>query len=150
MQSVGAAITAALPLEQTKAVIALILFALNSSANAMTVIFKDYKAATAMKGLFIICISMVSGIIELNGVLEEKRQQPLFCLHEKLELTIEQVEDIMMRQAEKITDPDQLPIGLLLAQGLQNTFPATKSISGRNVLRVLRKFCDLVFWMYGE
>ena len=60
MRSVGAAITAALPLEQTKAVIALILFALNSSANAMTVIFKDYKAATAMKGLFIICISMVS------------------------------------------------------------------------------------------
>jgi hypothetical protein len=40
-----------------------------------------------------------------------------------LALTIEQVEDIMMRQAEKITDPDQLPIGLLLAQGLQTTFP---------------------------
>ena len=117
MRSVGAAITAALPLEQTKAVIALILFALNSSANAMTVIFKDYKAATAMKGLFIICISMVSGIIELNGVLEEKRQQPLFCLHEKLALTIEQVEDIMMRSAEKITDLDRLPIGLILAQG---------------------------------
>ena len=29
----------------TKAVIALILFGLTSSANAMTVIFKDYKAA---------------------------------------------------------------------------------------------------------
>ena len=76
-----------------------------------------------MKRLFIICISMVSGIIELNGVLEEKRQQPLFCLPEKLELTVEQAEDIMMRQAQKMTDPDQLPIGLLLVQGLQNTFP---------------------------
>jgi len=63
------------------------------------------------------------GIIELNVVLKEKKQQPLFCLPEKLELTIEQAEDIMMRQAEKITDPDQLPIGLILAQGLQNTFP---------------------------
>ena len=31
----------------TKAVIALILFGLTSSANAMTVIFKDYKAATS-------------------------------------------------------------------------------------------------------
>jgi hypothetical protein len=38
-------------------------------------------------------------------------------------LTVGQAEDIMMRQAEKITDPEQLPIGLLLAQGLQNTFP---------------------------
>jgi hypothetical protein len=40
--------------------------------------------------------------------------------------TVGQAEDIMMRQAEKITDPDQLPIGLLLAQGLQNTFPCDK------------------------
>jgi hypothetical protein len=30
-------------------------------------------------------------------VLEEKRQQPLFCLPEKLVLTIEQAEDIVMR-----------------------------------------------------
>jgi hypothetical protein len=133
--------------------IALMLVSLTSSTNALTVIFKDYKAAANKdeKAFYLLYLDGVrEGIIELNGVLEEKRQQPLFCLHEKLELTIEQVEDIMMRQAEKITDPDQLPIGLLLAQGLQNTFPATKSISGRNVLRVLRKFCDLVFWMYGE
>ena len=40
-----------------------------------------------------------------------------------LALTVGQAEEIMMRQAEKVTDPDQLPIGLLLAQGLQNTFP---------------------------
>jgi hypothetical protein len=40
-----------------------------------------------------------------------------------LALTVGQAEDIVMHQAEKITDPDQLPIGLLLAQGLQNTFP---------------------------
>ena len=119
MQSVGAAITAALPLEQTKAVIALILFALNSSGNAMTVIFKDYKAATSDERAFyyLYLDGVREGIIELNGVLEEKRQQPLFCLHEKLALTIEQVEDIMMRQAEKITDLDRLPIGLILAQG---------------------------------
>jgi len=63
---------------------------------------------------------------KLNVVLEEKRQQPLFCLPEKLELTVEQAEDIMMRQAQQMTDPDQLPIGLLLAQGWQNTFPCDK------------------------
>jgi len=109
----------------TKAVIALILFGLPSSANAMTVIFKDYKAANNdEKAFYYLYLDGVrEGIIELNVVLEEKRQQPLFCLPEKLELTVGQAEDIVMRQAEKITDPDQLPIGLLLAQGLQNTFP---------------------------
>jgi hypothetical protein len=29
----------------------------------------------------------------------------------------------MMRQAKKVADPDQLPIGLLLAEGLKDTFP---------------------------
>ena len=108
----------------TKAVIALML-SLTSCANAMTVIFKDYKAANNdEKAFYLLYLDGVrEGIIELNVVLEEKRQQPLFCLPEKLELTVGQAEDIMMRQAEKITDPDQLPIGLLLAQGLQNTFP---------------------------
>jgi hypothetical protein len=109
----------------TKVVTALILFGLTSSANAMTVIFKDYKAATSdEKAFYLLYLDGVrEGIIELNVVLEEKRQQPLFCLPEKLALTVGQAEDIMMRQAEKITDPEQLPIGLLLAQGLQNTFP---------------------------
>ena len=85
----------------------------------MTVIFKDYKAATSDERAFyyLYLDGVREGIIELNGVLEEKRQQPLFCLHEKLALTIEQVEDIMTRQAEKITDLDRLPIGLILAQG---------------------------------
>src|SRR3974377_663376 len=111
----------------TKAVIALML-SLTSSANAMTVIFKDYKAANNdEKAFYLLYLDGVrEGIIELNVVLEEKRQQPLFCLPEKLELTVEQAEDIMMRQAQKMTDPDRLPIGLLLAQGLQNTFPCDK------------------------
>ena len=107
-------------------VIALILFGLTSSANAMTVIFKDCKAAANKdeKAFYLLYLDGVrEGIIELNAVLKEKRQQALFCLPEKSELTVGQAEDIMMRQAEKITDPDQLPIGLLLAQGLQNTFP---------------------------
>ena len=95
----------------TKAVIALML-SLTSSANAMTVIFKDYKAANNdEKAFYLLYLDGVrEGIIELNVVLEEKRQQLLFCLPEKFELTVGQAEDIMMRQAEKITDPDQLPI----------------------------------------
>ena len=99
--------------------ITLMLVSLTSSADAMTVIFKDYKAATSdEKAFYYLYLDGVrEGIVELNVVLEEKRQQPLFCLPERLELTIEQAEDIMMRQAEKITDLDRLPIGLILAQG---------------------------------
>jgi hypothetical protein len=110
------------------AVIALMLVSLTSSANAMTVIFKDYKAATSHEKAFyyLYLDGAREGIVELNVVLEEKRQQPLFCLPEKLVLTVEQAEDIMMRQAQKMTDPDQLPIGLLLAQGLQDTFPCNE------------------------
>jgi len=87
---------------------------------------RDYKAAANKdeKAFYLLYLDGVrEGIIELNVALEEKRQQPLFCLPDKLALTVGQAEDIVMRQAEKITDPDQLPIGLLLAQGLQNKFP---------------------------
>jgi len=83
----------------TKAVIALMLFNLISSANAMTVIFKDYKAAANKdeKAFYLLYLDGVrEGIIELNVVLEEKRQQPLFCLPEKSALTVGQAEDIMM------------------------------------------------------
>src|SRR5262249_54130560 len=105
--------------------IALMLVSLTSSANAMTVIFKDFKVATSdEKAFYYLYLDGVrEGITELNVVLEEKKQQPLFCLPEKLALTVRQLEDIMVRQAEKMTNPDQLPIGLLLAQGLRNTFP---------------------------
>jgi hypothetical protein len=79
----------------------------------MTVIFKDYKAANNDERAFYLLYldGVREGIIELNVVLEEKRQQPLFCLPEKLVLTIEQAEDIVMRQAEKITDPDRTSSG---------------------------------------
>jgi len=108
----------------TKAVIALMSFGLTSSANAMTVIFKDYKAASNDERAFYLLYldGVREGIIELNAVLA-KGQQPLFCLPEKLQLTVGQAEDIMMRQAEKVADPDQLPVGLLLAEGLKDTFP---------------------------
>ena len=107
-----------------KAVIVMILIGLTSSANAMTVIFKDYKAANNdEKAFYLLYLDGVrEGIIELN-VVQAKNQQQLFCVPEKLELTVGQAEDIMMRQAEKVADPDQLPVGLLLAEGLKDTFP---------------------------
>ena len=81
----------------TKTVIALILFGLTSSANAMTVIFKDYKAAANKdeKAFYLLYLDGVrEGIIELNVVLQAKRQQSLFCLPEKLALTVGQAETL--------------------------------------------------------
>jgi hypothetical protein len=115
--------------EMRRMVIALMLFGLSSSANAMTVIFKDYKAAANKdeKAFYYLYLDGVrEGIVELNVVLKKNRQQPLFCLPEKLELNVEQAEDIIMRQAQKMTDPDQLPIGRLLVEGLKDTFPCDK------------------------
>jgi len=99
----------------------------------MTVIFKDYKAATSdEKAFYYLYLDGVrEGIIELNVVLEEKRQQPLFCLPEKLELTVEQAEDITMRQAQKITDPISFLLDFFSHKVCKIRFPATKSISRR-------------------
>jgi hypothetical protein len=114
----------------TKAVIALIWFGLTSSANAMTVIFKDYKAANNDERAFYLLYldGVREGIIEPNVALEEKRQQPLFCLPEVGAdgWTGRRYYDASSR---KITDPEQLPIGLLLAQGLQNTFPCDEIVT---------------------
>jgi hypothetical protein len=44
-------------------------------------------------------------------------------LPKDLALTAEQAEDIMMREAQKMTDPDDLPVALVLIDGLKETFP---------------------------
>jgi len=106
-------------------VIALMLIGVASSANAtMTVIFKYYKAAKSEEKAYykLYLDGLREGIIELNVVLQT-RKQPLFCMPGKLALTDEQAEDIIMRQAEKVADPDTSPIGFLLIAGLIDTFP---------------------------
>jgi hypothetical protein len=51
----------------TKTVIALILFGLTSSANAMTVIFKDYKAANNDERAFYLLY--LDGVKELSNLM---------------------------------------------------------------------------------
>jgi len=66
-------------------VIALMLFGLSSSANAMTVIFKDYKAAANKdeKAFYYLYLDSVrEGIVELNVVLKKNRQQPFLLARE--------------------------------------------------------------------
>jgi hypothetical protein len=59
----------------------------------------------------------------LNAGMRREGQRPEFCLPKNLVLTAEQAEDIMMREAQKMTDPDDLPVALVLIDGLKETFP---------------------------
>jgi hypothetical protein len=107
-------------------VIALMLIGVASSANAATIPLKGYKSpknADEKAFMQMYLDGVREGIVELNVVMRAEGRQPLFCLPGKLALTVEQAEDIMMRQAQKMTDSDTSPIGLLLIEGLMDTFP---------------------------
>ena len=106
-------------------VIAMMLVGLSSSANAMSVIFKNYKAAKGdEKALMKLYLDGVrEGLAMFDAELAVEGRQPLFCMPNDLALTVEQAEDIMMREAEKSTDPDHVPVSLLLVEGLKDTFP---------------------------
>jgi hypothetical protein len=111
----------------TGMIVALMLVGLSSSADARSdVTFKSYKAAKsedekAIRKLYL--DGMRSGVVMFDAALVAAGRQPLFCMPEKLALTVEQAEDIMMREAQKRTDPDDFPISLLLINGLKDTFP---------------------------
>ena len=110
----------------TRAVIALILFSLTSCANAAMVLFKDYKAPKdkwekAFNKVYL--GGVTQGLIAFDAELRIEGRQRLFCLPEKLALTDEQAENIMMREAQKMADPDRLPVSLILINGLEETFP---------------------------
>jgi hypothetical protein len=107
-------------------VIALMLFSLASSANAAGVLLKDYKSPKNEdeKALLEMYLDGVKdGAQFLNAGMRREGQRPEFCLPKNLVLTAEQAEDIMMREAQKMTDPDDLPVALVLIDGLKETFP---------------------------
>jgi hypothetical protein len=108
-------------------VIGLILFCLTlSNANAASILLRTYKSPIdkADKALLKVYLDGVKeGIVMLNVTLQAEGRQPLFCQPQKLALTVEQAEEIMMRKAKKMADPDGVPISLILIHGLQDTFP---------------------------
>jgi len=107
-------------------VIALMLFSLSSSANAMTLLLKDYKSPKdedekAVTKLWLDGVK--EGLITFNAHLRTEGQQPLFCLPGKSALTVEQAENIMMSEAKKVPNPDQYPVSIILLHGLKEAFP---------------------------
>jgi hypothetical protein len=83
------------------------------------------------------------GIVDSN-VVQRHVGRPLFCLPQKLALTVEQAEDIMMRQAQKMTDPDGSPIALILTLGLMDTLSLRGEALARSCAKMaLGKACFL-------
>jgi hypothetical protein len=106
-------------------VVALMLVWLSSSADAV-VLLRDYKAAKAdtEKKLNKIYLGGVKeGVVMFDAELAVEGRQRLFCMPDNLSVTFDQAENIMMREAQKRTDPDNVPISLLLINGLKDTFP---------------------------
>jgi hypothetical protein len=108
-------------------VIGLILFCLTlSNANAASILLRTYKSPIdkADKALLKVYLDGVKeGIVMLNVTLQAEGRQPLFCQPQKLALTVERAEEIMMRKAKKMADPDRIPVSIILIHGLQDTFP---------------------------
>ena len=108
-------------------VMGLILFCLTlSNAKPASILLRTYKSPIdkADKALLKVYLDGVKeGIVMLNVTLQAEGRQPLFCQPEKLALTVEQAEKIMMREAKKMADPDRVPVSIILIHGLQDTFP---------------------------
>lgn len=109
-----------------------IMFCLISSANAATVLFKNYKAPhdEQERTFYTIYLDGVKdGIIAFNAELQSDGQAPIFCLPPKLALTVQQAEDIMTRAAQKIDDPGRIPSQFCSARDLETRFPVTPKAS---------------------
>jgi len=97
-----------------------------SDANAATVRFKQYTNPSSeefrtFNKLYLDGVK--EGLIDFNMSLKWDSRPPFFCLPSKLAQTVEQAEDIMVRKAKTLADPDTIPIALILLEGLKETFP---------------------------
>jgi hypothetical protein len=106
-------------------IVAVMLVALSSSARAQ-IILRDYKGPKnenekALNEMYL--EGVIHGVQLLNAAVRQDGQKPEFCMPPKLALTIEQAEDIMMRAAKTVAEPDCFPIAVLLIEGLKETFP---------------------------
>ena len=104
-----------------RVVIGLMLFGLTlSSANAASIPLRDYKSPKneTEKVLFKMYLDGVrEGLAMFDAELAVEGRQPLFCMPNDLALTVEQAQDIMMREAKKSTDPDNVPVLLWAKHG---------------------------------
>jgi hypothetical protein len=106
------------------AALAILYFA--STANASTVLFKNYrderrKSHRSFNKLYL--DGAKGGLIAYNILLKERHLKSNFCLPTNLALTLEQAENIMFKQAVKMSDPDDTPIEVILLFALEEIYP---------------------------
>jgi hypothetical protein len=66
------------------------------------------------------------GLMSYNAWMKKRGGQPAFCMPGDLAMSTEQTEDIMLKSADKRGAKGDMPVGLLLLSGLQDTFPCEK------------------------
>jgi hypothetical protein len=110
-------------------IIGCVVFGLCSAAtkaDAITVRLDDYRnpkspESKAFNGLYLDGVK--EGLIISSLDQKQFGQVPLFCIPPNLAMTVEQAEDIMMRFANKRNLQGNMPIGVALLGGLEETFP---------------------------
>jgi hypothetical protein len=106
--------------------IAALLTLASSSASAQTVKLDEYQhpSEPKYKEFNQIYLKGVADGFIAYAVADARNR--FFCIPPTLPITIEQIEDIMLRYAEKKQLPGNVPIGVPLFFGLKEAFPCTK------------------------
>jgi hypothetical protein len=60
-----------------------------------------------------------------NVLLQENNSNKLFCLPSDSVVTVQQAEEIINHVSQRLANPDDVPISLLLVIGLQEEFPCS-------------------------
>ena len=105
---------------------ALATFYFASTVNASTVLFKHYqdeKRKSYRKFNKSYLDGAKGGLIAYNILLKERHLKSNFCLPTNLALTVEQAENIMFKQAAKMSDPYDTPIEIILLYALEEVYP---------------------------
>jgi hypothetical protein len=68
---------------------------------------------------------IIDGIVSYNVFLEANNTNKLFCLPSDSVLTVQQAEEVISRASQRVANPDEVPISLLLILGLQDLFPCS-------------------------
>lgn len=105
---------------------AALAFCMASGANAATVRFKNYTTPEDEKQRILNAAyldGVKDGLVILNVAVARGGATPLFCLPPKVALTGDQADDILLREAKSVPEPDDMPIGIVLLAGLRKTFP---------------------------
>ena len=68
---------------------------------------------------------MLDAIVSYNVFLKQSNENTLFCLPTDSLLTVEQADEILGSVANRLKNPDNVPISVLLIVGLQERFPCS-------------------------